>query len=356
MSLNMTPSVTVIGSFIALIGVIALVVFLPALEDPTEPSDIWRPLTAEEEAGRQLYIENGCQYCHSQTVRAQDWDFGSNRVSQAGDFYGQLPVMLGSERQGPDLAQAGGLRSNDWHFAHFVNPRFTRPQSIMPPFNWMTEDEIKKMTAYVQSLGGLDADERMDRQLKWKKAAMEAYYNGRGQNGGDDPLYNMQWLHSKVPADWMNLPNPYPPDEASLQRGREIYMNNCIGCHGPVGDGQGPGAKYMQPPPFNFTYLKNWKVPALDENGQPLLDENGKPVMKDGNIGGMLYYQIMNGITGTTMPPFKTELESEKIWDVSNYIAINFAGRTREKNDPESSIPSSFEPVREDEKKEKGDK
>lgn len=154
----------------------------------------------------------------------------------------------------------------------------------------------------------------------------------------------------------MRLPNPYPPDESALMRGQEIYMNNCIGCHGAVGDGQGPAAKYMQPPPFNFTYLKNWKVPAVDEDGNPVIDENGKQVMMDGNIGGMLYYQIMNGITGTTMPPFKTELESEKIWDVSNYIAINFADRPREKNDPESSIPSSYEPIREDEAPAEGEK
>jgi cytochrome c oxidase cbb3-type subunit 2 len=133
MSLNMTPSVTVVGSFIALMGVIAMVVFFPAMEDTTKPSDIWDPLTSIEEEGRQLYIENGCQYCHSMYIRAQDWDFGHNRVSQAGDYYGEEPVLLGSERQGPDLSQEGGLRSDDWHYAHFYNARYTRPESIMPP-------------------------------------------------------------------------------------------------------------------------------------------------------------------------------------------------------------------------------
>ena len=36
----------------------------------------------------------------------------------------------------------------------------------------------------------------------------------------------------------------------------------------------------------------------------------------------------MNGITGTAMPYFKRELESEKIWDVSNYVAVYFLGYT----------------------------
>ena len=114
----------------------------------------------------------------------------------------------------------------------------------------------------------------------------------------------------------------------------------------------GPAAPFMDPPPFNFTYLSNWMVPDLDENGNTVLDEDGNVKMKPGNIGGMLYYQIMNGITGTAMPPFKSELQSEKIWDVSNYIAVYFAGRGRETDNMERSIPASFEPPRFDEEPE----
>ena len=36
----------------------------------------------------------------------------------------------------------------------------------------------------------------------------------------------------------------------------------------------------------------------------------------------------MNGITGTAMPYFKRALESEKIWDLSNYVAVDFVGYT----------------------------
>jgi cytochrome c oxidase cbb3-type subunit 2/cytochrome c oxidase cbb3-type subunit I/II len=344
MNLQMTPSVTVVGSFLALMGVIAMVVFLPAIEDQTEPSDIWQPLDKIEQEGRQLYIENGCQYCHSMYIRAQDWDFGHNRVSQAGDYYGEEPILFGSERQGPDLSQEGGLRSDDWHYAHFYNPRYTRPESIMPQFSWMTEAEIRKLTRYVQSLGGKDADQRMERQYRWKAEALKAYYNGKGKAGGDDPIENMKWLHTMVPKEWMDLPNPYPADEPSLKRGEKIYLNNCIGCHGPVGDGMGPAARFMDPPPFNFTYLTRW---TNEMAGFEDRDPQGMAP-----IGGMLYYQIMNGITGTTMPPFKTELESEKIWDVSNYVAVKFAGRKADMREMETmprSIPSSFEPVRGDE-------
>jgi mono/diheme cytochrome c family protein len=42
----------------------------------------------------------------------------------------------------------------------------------------------------------------------------------------------------------------------------------------------------------------------------------------------------MNGITGTAMPYFKRELESEKIWDVGNYIAVTFIGQSDAHGEP----------------------
>ncbi|MBM3891920.1 MAG: c-type cytochrome [Planctomycetes bacterium] len=316
--LQMTPRAVVIGSMVAFSAVVAAVVFLPTFEDRLEPSATHRVRTTAEDEGRRLYIANGCQYCHSQYVRPQDWDYGQDRVAQAGDYVSDTPPLLGSERQGPDLSQEGGLRSDDWHRAHFANPRFTRPDSIMPPFAFLTEAQTQKLTAYVQSLGGTDADARVARQRAWQQKALDAYRAG--------PAANMAWLHSHVPTGWMQLPNPYPATEAALKRGEAIYLHFCIGCHGPVGDGQGPAARLLDPPPFNFTFLRRWNGP----------------------IGGMIYHQVMNGITGTSMPAFKTELESEKIWDVSNYIAEYFVSGADADRGPRG-IPASFEPPRPDE-------
>jgi cbb3-type cytochrome c oxidase subunit II len=316
--MEMTPSATILGSTLVFMAVVVVVVFFPWYEDRLEPSDIYRNRTELEDQGRAIFIANGCQYCHSQYVRPQDWDYGADRVAKAGDYVGDTPPLLGSERQGPDLSQEGGLRSDDWHHAHFVNPRYTRTESIMPPFEWLGEERIQVLTAYVQSLGLKDADVRMERQRYWKARLIEAYESG--------PIENMNWLHSQVPKEWMDLPNPYPAIEASVKRGEKIYYEFCIGCHGPVGDGMGPAAEYFDPKPFNFTYLRRW----------------------DGPIGGMLYHQVMNGITGSAMPPFKTELESEKIWDVSNYVAVYFAGGADTGRGP-SGIPASYEPRRDDE-------
>jgi hypothetical protein len=50
----------------------------------------------------------------------------------------------------------------------------------------------------------------------------------------------------------------------------------------------------------------------------------------------------MNGITGTSMPYFKRALESEKIWDVSNYVGVYFIGYTDADIEPKG-IDAAYE-------------
>jgi len=52
----------------------------------------------------------------------------------------------------------------------------------------------------------------------------------------------------------------------------------------------------------------------------------------------------MNGITGTAMPYFKKDLQSEKIWDVGNYVAVTFIGQTDAHAEPRG-IDAAYEPV-----------
>jgi len=106
-------------------------------------------------------------------------------------------------------------------------------------------------------------------------------------------------------------------------RGEKVYQDYCIGCHGPVGDGNGPAAPYLLPRPVNFTTLRRHLI--------------------DGKfIGGILYYQIMNGITGTAMPYFKKDLESAKIWDVGNFVSYSYINH-RDDLYHKEGIPAAFE-------------
>lgn len=88
---------------------------------------------------RKVYVGEGCWHCHSQFVRpvareAERW----GPVSKSSEYQNELqrPVMFGTRRVGPDLIREGGRRSNDWHAAHFHNPRSLEPQSVMPEYPW----------------------------------------------------------------------------------------------------------------------------------------------------------------------------------------------------------------------------
>lgn len=310
--MKMTPKTIVIGGLLILAAVVFVVVLLPYATMEEAPSDIYRTRSAEEAAGRAVYIANGCVYCHSQSIRSIDWGLGAERIAQAGDYAGDRPILLGSQRTGPDLSQEGGEHPDDWHIAHFVNPRWTRPLSIMPPFKLLGMEKIRQLTKYIQGLGLKHADRRMQRQISWKEKAIRAYEAG--------PDENVKWIHAHVPEGWRNIPTPYPATDAGLARGHKIYQDFCIGCHGPVGDGMGPAQPFIYPPPLNFTILKG-----------------------RGISGGIIYYQIMNGITGTAMPYFKRELESEKIWDVGNFVAKYFINEIDANTEPRG-IDASYEP------------
>ncbi len=310
--MKMTPLVVILGTVLIFMSVFGIDIILPWATVTDQPSDIWRPRTQIEETGREIYIANGCVYCHSQFVRNIDWGIGATRVSRAGDYITDIPNLLGTERTGPDLAQEGGEHPDDWHLAHFINPRYVRPNSIMPNWEFLGVEKINALIAYKQSLGYKMADFRVERQKYWKKESIKAFEAG--------PDANIDWLHSMVPEGWRIIPNPYPTTEENLTRGHKLYQDFCIGCHGPIGDGMGPAQPYLYPPPLNFTLLRG-----------------------RGISGGIIYYQIMNGITGTAMPYFKKELHSEKIWDVGNYVAVYFIGQTDSDTAPKG-IDAALEP------------
>jgi len=312
MSQEMTPRTVIVGSLAILTAVVFVVIFWPYATQDSKPSEIFRERTAGESEGRAIYIANGCVYCHTQSVRSIDWDQGAERIAQAGDYISDCPVLLGSERTGVDLSQEGGEHPDDWHMAHFINPRTTRPNSIMPPFEFLGTEHIRSLILYVQSLGGKSADHRTSRQISWKSQVTAAYETG--------PVKNVHWLSDHIPEGWRAIPNPYPTSDAGLIRGRKIYQDFCLGCHSPVGDGMGPAEPWIYPPPLNFTILKGREV-----------------------SGGILYYQIMNGITGSAMPYFKRDLESEKIWDVGNFVAVSFINQSDAHAEPRG-IDAAFEP------------
>lgn len=124
------------------------------LEETTEPIDGLKPLSALQLEGRDIYIREGCNNCHSQMIRplrAETERYG--HYSVAGEFVYDHPFLWGSKRTGPDLARVGGRYSDDWHRAHMMDPRSVVPESNMPAYPWLFENTLdgrhtgKKMAA-----------------------------------------------------------------------------------------------------------------------------------------------------------------------------------------------------------------
>jgi cbb3-type cytochrome c oxidase subunit II len=87
--------------------------------------------------GRDIYVGQACWHCHSQYVRVvsnENLRFGPPSTAQ--EFQNALnqPHLWGTRRVGPDLSREGGLRTNDWHVAHFMNPKNVVPTSVMPAY------------------------------------------------------------------------------------------------------------------------------------------------------------------------------------------------------------------------------
>jgi cytochrome c oxidase cbb3-type subunit 2 len=133
----------VLSIVVVLWGGLAQIVPLFFQKSLTEPVQGLQPYTALQLAGRDIYIREGCVGCHSQMIRpfrAETERYG--HYSVAGEFIYDRPFLWGSKRTGPDLHRVGGRYSDDWHRVHLVNPRDVVPESIMPAYAWLEENEL----------------------------------------------------------------------------------------------------------------------------------------------------------------------------------------------------------------------
>lgn len=138
--------VLLLGALATVIFALIVLVILPStlLAKVQKPPQL-KPYTALELRGREVYIANGCIYCHSQQVR--DPSFTSdiarglgNRPSVPADYVFDKPHLLGTMRSGPDLFNVGArLPDPEWHLLHLYQPRALVPWSIMPAFPFLFE-------------------------------------------------------------------------------------------------------------------------------------------------------------------------------------------------------------------------
>jgi len=134
-----------VALIIAVVSVGGLVEIVPLYfqKSTTEPVKGLLPYTALQLTGRDVYIREGCNNCHSQMIRpfrAETERYGAYSV--AGEFVYDHPFLWGSKRTGPDLARVGARYSDEWHRAHLQNPRDVVPESNMPAYSWLARGKV----------------------------------------------------------------------------------------------------------------------------------------------------------------------------------------------------------------------
>lgn len=231
------------------------------------------PVKNKAGLGREIYVREGCFYCHSQFVRPQDRDFGS--AVYAGDYANETPNVLGTSRTGPDLSNEGGKLPDAWQKGHLIDPRAYTPGSIMPSFSFLSEEDLDNLVAYIQSLGRKRFEDPANRHI------YEAYY---------PEADHAFWEHSEDHK-------PNVDSAAAANAGAGIFRQNCAVCHGLNGLGNGPNALAMNKKPANFS--------------RPFFNAYSNETW---------YYKVAEGVPGTRMPRWKLKLEPQQMWYLVAYL------------------------------------
>jgi cytochrome c oxidase cbb3-type subunit 2 len=150
------------------LGALVEIVPLVFQKQTTEPVQNLRVYSALEMEGRDIYIREGCNVCHSQMIRpfrSETERYG--HYSVAGESVWEHPFLWGSKRTGPDLARVGGRYSDEWHRVHLINPRELVPESNMPGFPWLETNILdgkltsKKLSIFKNQFGVPYTDEQV---------------------------------------------------------------------------------------------------------------------------------------------------------------------------------------------------
>jgi len=180
MNVDQRPVTFIIVAALTILVGTLLTTFIPLFLGTASPSlekvIPYKPLEVE---GRDIYIREGCNNCHTQTVRPLVFEtarYGPPSTLEESAI--DRPHLWGSKRTGPDLARVGRKYPANWHYLHLRNPQSMYPQSNMPSYAWLANRKLD--TTYtekkMQVLGyPYSAEDLRDVQDKNEMDALVAY-------------------------------------------------------------------------------------------------------------------------------------------------------------------------------------
>ncbi len=171
-----------------------LVLLIPPfyLQGTVETIEGHRPYTALEQEGRDIYVREGCNTCHSQQVRPFKTETDRyGPYSLAGESVYDRPFLFGSRRTGPDLARVGGRYPHSWHWLHFEDPQKIEPRSNMPSFSFLSSRPIDTST--------------LPRKLEVLRMLGAPYEDAEVANAGRDALAQADAIAAELRRDRIEL-------------------------------------------------------------------------------------------------------------------------------------------------------
>lgn len=283
--------------------------------------------------GRMLYAEH-CQHCHG----------------TAGDGKGPTAQYLNPRprdyRKGifKFTSTKENMRAQRDDLSRIIEEGI--PGTYMPSFKLLKPTESAAIVEYVMFLAMRGETEyQLHRLLEsdYSEAAIATRVEGgesrekilaefvtRAKEGEIDEEANART--EKMIGDWTAAQTPesvivpkekrYPSDDASIARGRELYLSNnlnCVACHGE--SGLGDGIQTYSITVDGETQKPNLEPGLYDTWGNKLKPRNLRLGMFRGGRRPIdIYARIEAGIKGTPMPAFGAKLTEQQKWDIVNYV------------------------------------
>ena len=154
---------------------------------------------------------------------------------------------------------------------------------------WGTRPELSAAVLVAAVCAGCANDWRTD---MWFQPSIAARVTPRPEPGGSVPLFARVHLDEREDADALKAQGE--PGEASIERGRALFLERCQACHGHQGHGGGPVSKHFPPAP-DLAYAS---VRARSD--------------------GFLYATVSLG--GKAMPPMGEGLDERDRWDLVRFV------------------------------------
>src|SRR5450756_2402549 len=320
--MRMTFKVIIVGGLVGFFAVVTWVVFLPTALWHPERTIIAQGYTGDVGRGRTLFYSNGCNYCHTQYVREQDVAMGPQ--AQGGNYAEDNPMILGSERTGPDLSYIGRKRSEEWELKHLQHPRDLSPLSIMPNFAGLSVQDQHGIGTYGGTMVVTPVNFRQEpfRAMPddewiwhvkegvpgtlmpvWKTSLSDAQLwrvIDYAQQLFAHPFYHAP-DEGDPPPPYAGKTNPLTNSYAVLDSGKAIYTRECQVCHGSSGRGEGPYRTGLEPLP---------------------------PDLGDGSYGKYTdadyFWRLEVGVPWTAMPVWGLQYSSDELWSVVHNLRTMF--------------------------------